>query len=225
MDLAPVWDQIAQNVRAVPQSGLLLGAVASMAVGLLGSVVLRYSPFLGRLLRGLSTLGLICILLLVVLQLSRMDSRFDLAVPELGMPEQIVAGGETRVALSPDGHFWLKAEVNGHPARFMVDTGATLTAVSPDTAEAANLEPRRGGIPVRMRTANGVVAAQMTNIEEFRFGNVEAQGLDAIIAPGLGRSNVVGMNLLSRLASWRVENNTLILVPKAANPGSEAPER
>jgi len=28
--------------------------------------------------------------------------------------------------------------------------------------------------------------------------------------------NVVGMNLLSRLASWRVENNMLILVPDPA---------
>ena len=47
----------------------------------------------------------------------------------------------------------------------------------------------------------------------MRFGNVAARGLDAIIAPGLGQTNVLGMNLLSRLASWRVEGDTLILVP------------
>jgi aspartyl protease family protein len=34
-----------------------------------------------------------------------------------------------------------------------------------------------------------------------------------VIAPGLGETNVIGMNLLSRLASWRVEDGTLILVP------------
>jgi aspartyl protease family protein len=64
-----------------------------------------------------------------------------------------------------------------------------------------------------MRTANGAVAAELTTIDELRFGSVAARGLDAVIAPGLGPTNVLGMNLLSRLASWRVEGNTMILVP------------
>jgi aspartyl protease family protein len=56
----------------------------------------------------------------------------------------------------------------------------------------------------------------------LRFGNVAAHGLDAIIAPGLGPTNVVGMNLLSRLSSWRVENNVLILVPHHPQPVAQA---
>ena len=64
-----------------------------------------------------------------------------------------------------------------------------------------------------MQTANGAVAAELTTIDELRFGNVAARGLDAVIAPGLGPTNVLGMNLLTRLASWRVEGDTMILVP------------
>ena len=64
-----------------------------------------------------------------------------------------------------------------------------------------------------MQTANGAVAAKLTTIDDLRFGNVAAQGIDAIIAPGLGPTNVIGMNVLSRLASWRVEGRTMILVP------------
>jgi aspartyl protease family protein len=153
------------------------------------------------------------VLAMVVLQLSRMDPRFEMAVPQLGLPEQVVEGRETRVPLAPDGHFWLRAKVNGMQANFLVDTGATLTAVSAETAERLGLEPRDAGIPIRMQTANGAVAAQLTTIDDLRFGNVAAHGLDAIIAPGLGPTNVIGMNLLSRLASWRVEGNTMILVP------------
>jgi aspartyl protease family protein len=124
--------------------------------------------------------------------------------------------------MARDGHFWLRAEINGVPARFLVDTGATLTAVSSDTAERAGLAPRRAGIPIRMQTANGMVAAKLTEIDDLRFGNVAAHGLDAIIAPGLGPTNVVGMNLLSRLSSWRVENNVLILVPHHPQPVAQA---
>jgi len=213
MELAPIWDQLAHSIRELPRSGLLIAAICAMAVGLVGTMVITRRPGLGRVMRTASTLCLMAVLLLIVLQLSRLDPRFSLAVPELGLPEQVVEGGETRVQMARDGHFWLTASVNGHRASFLVDTGATLTAVSAQTAESARLEARDGGLPIRLQTANGPVAAQLTSIDDLRFGNVAAHGLDAIIAPGLGQTNVIGMNLLSRLASWRVEGDTLILVP------------
>ncbi len=213
MEFAPIWDQLAHSIRELPRSGLLMAAIVAMGLGLLGTFVIGRSPVLGRAMRMASTLCLMAVLVLIVLQLSRLDPRFSLAVPELGLPEQVVEGGETRVEMARDGHFWLAASVNGHQANFLVDTGATLTAVSAETAEAARLEAREGGLPIRLQTANGAVAAQMTSIDELRFGNVAARGLDAIIAPGLGPTNVIGMNLLSRLASWRVEGDVLILVP------------
>jgi aspartyl protease family protein len=222
MDFAPVWDQLAQNIRAVPQSGLLLAALFAMVLGVLGAVTVRRAPALGRTLRVASTLGLMGVLVIVVLQLSRMDPRFEIAVPEFGLPEQVVEGGETRVPLARDGHFWLQARINGQPANFLVDTGATLTAVSSETAQRSGLEPRDTGIPVRMQTANGSVAAELTTIDELRFGSVAARGLDAVIAPGLGPTNVIGMNLLSRLQSWRVEDNVLILVPHNPQAALEA---
>ena len=213
MSLASVWDQLAHNIRVLPQSALMMAALAAMVIGICGSLVFRRSPALGRVLRGASTLGLMGVLVLVVLQLSRLDPRFEMAVPEFGLPKQVVEGGETRVPLAQDGHFWLHAKVNGVPTNFLVDTGATITAVSAETARRIGLEPREAGIPIRMQTANGTVAAQLTTIDDLRFGNVAAHGLDAIIAPGLGPTNVIGMNLLSRLASWRVEGRTMILVP------------
>jgi len=221
MDFAPVWDQLAHNIAQVPRSGLLLAALAAMIAGVIGSLTIRRVPALGRILRMASTLSLMGILVLVVLQLSRMDPRFEMAIPEIGLPEQVVEGGETRVEMAPDGHFWLRAEINRQPANFLVDTGATLTAISEQTANAAGLEPRDGGLPVRMQTANGTIPADLTTIDELRFGNVAARGLDAIIAPGMGPTNVIGMNLLSRLASWRVEGNTMILVPNHPHPAVE----
>ena len=129
--LASAFDAIAQIVRAVPRFELLMIALAAMVGGWIGSMLVRARVPGGRLIRTASTVALVGVLVTVVLQLSRMDPRLDIAVPEIGLPEQVVAGGETRVPLSPDGHFWLEAEVNGVPANFLVDTGATVTAVSP----------------------------------------------------------------------------------------------
>lgn len=214
MELTEIWNEAAAWIASLPQTGLLIAALAAMAISGLGSILMRFNRPVGRLLRGTATLALAGILLLVVLQMARFDSRFDVAVPELGMPKQIVEGGETRVRLAGDGHFWIRADVNGTQADFMVDTGATLTAVSEATAQAAGLLPRAGGLPVTLTTANGSVDAHLTSIDRMRFGNVEARGIDAVIAPNLGRMNVLGMNLLSRLASWRVEGDTLIMTPK-----------
>ena len=213
MELRVIWAGVAELIGSIPRTDLLWLALASLVLGWIGAALMKRSRVLGRLLGGASTVILVGILVTIVLQMSRLDPRIDLAVPELGLPSQVVEGDETRVPMAQDGHFWLKAEINGVPAEFLVDTGATLTAVNEDLALEAGLEPRRGGIPIMLNTANGQVTAQIAPIEELRFGNVAARGLDAVIAPNLGDVNVIGMNLLSRLASWRVEGQTLILVP------------
>ena len=209
-------------IAEIPRSGLLAAVVAALLGGWAGAWMMRRRLPLGYLVRTLSTAALVAILVTVVLQMSRLDSRVDFAIPEMGLPQQVVEGGETRIPMAPDGHFWLRAEVNGVPAAFMVDTGATLTAVSDGVAGRAGLEPRQGGIPIRLNTANGAISAQITSIDELRFGTITARGLDAVMAPNLGETNVIGMNLLSRLKSWRVEENVLILVPGNPQPVAEA---
>ena len=216
MDFQSAFDAIAEIIRAVPRSGLLVGTIAALFIGWIGAMMLRKKVAGGRLVRTVSTLALVGILLTVFLQLARFDPRLD-AVTELGMPEQRIVGEETLIPMAADGHYWLVAEVNGVPTRFLVDTGATLTAFSTRSAQQAGLEPRTGGLPVMLNTANGTVTADLTTVDSLRFGNIEAAGLDAVIAPNLGSTNVLGMNFLSRLDGWRVEQGDLILNPGAAN--------
>ncbi|MXO73665.1 TIGR02281 family clan AA aspartic protease [Altererythrobacter aerius] len=218
MDLQSIWQTATDIIRDVPRSGLLIATVAAVLGSVIGSAIARRHG-IGRFIATTSTIALAAILVVVMLQVSRFDPRLDIAVPELGLPRQTVEGGETRVPLAADGHFWIDATVNGHRAAFLVDTGATLTAVSAPLAAEAGLEPRQGGVPVRISTANGTVSAELTTIDTLAFGNISATGLDAVIAPNIGRTNVIGMNLLSRLGGWRVEDNTLVLSPRPSGAG------
>lgn len=197
-------------LREQPLLALAVGAIFAVT---LGGMIRRATPRLGGLVQGLGNLALVAALLLTIVQVARLTTGNDLALPQIGLPEQRVTGGETRIAMSNDGHFWVQAKVNGRPYRFLVDTGATLTALSESTATEAQvpIQPLRQS--VMMKTANGTIRAELARIDEMRFGNVVARDLDAVIAPGLGETNVLGMNLLSRLASWRVEGRTLVLVP------------
>jgi len=206
MDLA----SLPQYLLAHP---LLALALLSMVIAFLGGLLRRAAPPLGALLRWVGNLGLFGALLLTVLQVMRVSQGVDLALPQMGMPAQEVSGRETRIPLARDGHFWIRARVNGVPYRFLVDTGATLTAIAPELARQAQVEPQPMRQPIMLRTANGSVPAELVTIQELRIGNVIARDLDAVVAPGMGGTSVLGMNLLSRLASWRVEGKTMILTP------------
>jgi aspartyl protease family protein len=202
------------------QQPLLLLALVAIFISVLGSMLARPLPVFGKLLRAMGNLGLLATLLLTIAQAARFSSNSDFSLAIAGLKEQRVEGGETRIPMSPDGHFWVNATINGQPRRFLVDTGATLTALSESTAREAGIEPAELGRTIIIRTANGEVPAKTASIGEVRFGNVVARDLDAVIAAQFGETNVIGMNLLSRLGSWRVEGQTLILVPKDPQPES-----
>lgn len=192
---------------------LLTLAILAIFITVAGGMVRRSVPALGRLMQGAGNLGLLAALLLTIAQVTRLTTSSDLALPQIGMPKQSVVGNETRIPLSSDGHFWVSASLNGKPVRFLIDTGATLTAISEKTAIEAGVPENSMRQTLLMRTANGTVRAELASIEELRLGNIVARDLDTVVAPGLGDTNVIGMNLLSRLQGWRVEGKTLILVP------------
>jgi aspartyl protease family protein len=124
-------------------------------------------------------------------------------------------GGTLRVPMAPDGHFWVRARINGHEQRFLIDSGATTTALSTEAADAADLTIESGGLPVVIETANGAVRAKRTSIRRLSLGPILSKDLVAVVSPAFGEMNVLGMNFLSSLKGWRVEGRTLILEPHA----------
>lgn len=197
---------------------VLLGGLA-LLVAFAGSLVGRALPLTGRLLRILGNVVLFGILAVSIMRFVRLDPSFDALMPRFAMPVQQVAGGETRVPLSADGHYWIEAQVNGATVRFMVDTGATITALSADVAGASGVKPDPVRLPVIVRTASGTTSAEMGRVADLRFGNVVAYNLDVIISDSTGGLNVLGMNFLSRLKGWRVEEGVLILTPNSDQRG------
>jgi aspartyl protease family protein len=130
-----------------------------------------------------------------------------------GEAQQRVVGSTLRVAKALDGHFWVEGQVNGHSMRFLIDSGASITALSQDSAMAAGLNFDQSGFPIVLTTANGPVEAYRSNIATLEVGPLRASDLPIVVSPAFGDVNVLGMNFLSKLKGWRVEGDEMILEP------------
>ncbi|MFL6764945.1 MAG: TIGR02281 family clan AA aspartic protease [Sphingomicrobium sp.] len=175
--------------------------------------LLQRAPYIGRFIRFAFSLGLLAFLIFIVLQQAPYQPELARFTEKIGLDDQQVAGKELRVRMSADGHFWVVASINGVKRRMLIDSGATVTAISESTAREARVDASTGLAPVVLQTANGAAPAQTGKVEEIRVGNIVARNLRIVTSPGLGDLDVLGMNFLSKLQSWRVEDRTLILVP------------
>jgi aspartyl protease family protein len=190
--------------------------LALYAVGAALLLILLFRiPYVGRIFRFLFSLGLLALCLFVLFQHAPYDPNLARVLAKLGLDEQQVTGEGVRIRMSPDGHFWVRASLNGVERRMLVDSGASVTALSEATARLASVDRGANLLPVMLRTANGVVQAETGSVERLRIGGIEARNLRVVISPALGDVDILGMNFLSRLAGWRVEGRTLILTPKA----------
>ncbi|HXH17296.1 MAG TPA: TIGR02281 family clan AA aspartic protease [Sphingomonas sp.] len=188
-------------------------------------IVARRIPVIRTLVNLAITLAFIAMLFVAFGQRSQFDPYLGKIARFLKIEDQQVVGGEVRIRISPDGHFWARATIDGISRRLLIDSGATITAISETTADAAGIEARVGVVPIVLQTANGAIAAKTGKIADLRLGAIVARDLQVVVSPAFGDTNVLGMNFLSRLASWRVEENTLILVPHHPQKVDGADER
>ena len=184
----------------------------------ISALIARRVPLLRVAWMGLTWVGLFGVLLLVIGQREQFDPLLARAAKLFHLDDQSVVGAEVRIRMSPDGHFWARAKVSGVERRMLIDSGATVTALSTDTARAAGLEVRNSVFPMELRTANGSITAKVSTVDELRLGDVIARDLPVVVSPAFGDTDVLGMNFLSRLKSWRVEGRTLVLVPHHRDP-------
>jgi aspartyl protease family protein len=130
-----------------------------------------------------------------------------------GTSSQSVSAETIEVRRQDDGHYWLQVEVNGSPIRFMIDSGATTTAINANTASDNRVEVDSDGYPVIISTANGRVAANRGVVRTLTVGPHRISDHNVVVSESFGDTNVLGMNFLDSLQSWKVEGNVMTLQP------------
>ena len=139
---------------------------------------------------------------------------------EVGQRVRVAFGGGTPVATGErelvvprdeSGHFVLIGRVNGQPVRFLVDTGATDTVLSPADAQRLGIDPRSLSYGYRAETANGVGYAAAQTVERLEVGPIRADNFRVMVNQAPMSTSLLGMSFLGDLESYQVRGDRLTL--------------
>lgn len=123
-----------------------------------------------------------------------------------------VNGEVIEIRRGPDGHYHWPGTIDGRPVDFLVDTGATGTAIPASLARELRLESIG---TVQSSTAGGVVTGEVMRADIELRGGVRAQRLRVVALAGLDDRPLLGMDVLGRLR-WTQVDGVLRIEPRAA---------
>jgi aspartyl protease family protein len=131
------------------------------------------------------------------------------ALPQTQAPAR---GGMVVLEADRRGHYHGDLLLNGVVIEAMVDTGASVVAMSTEDAKRANIRVPGDAPKAQFRTANGIVTATIVRIPELRLQGVLVRDVEAsIMPPGSMQGTLLGMSFLKKLASFEIRGNTLVL--------------
>lgn len=128
-------------------------------------------------------------------------------------PLSLDGDGETvMLQRSGNGHFEVRAHVNGAAIVTIVDTGATNTVLTAEDARRAGIDPDTLSYSVPVMTANGQASAAFARADEIRVGDIVRRDMAVLVAEEgrLGRS-LLGMNFIGSLSGFDMRGDRLIL--------------
>jgi len=110
-----------------------------------------------------------------------------------------------------DGHFWATAYVNGTPVKFLVDTGASLVALSERDARRIGINTDKMEQNAKVRTAGGEVMAATAMIQKIEIDGVTVKNVQAVVIDKGLEHSLLGMSFLNRLDGWDVTANAIVI--------------
>lgn len=125
--------------------------------------------------------------------------------------QSVVSEDRIELPRAPDGHYYLTAQVNGEPIRFVVDTGASQVVLSQSDAERIGIDTGRLAYLGRAYTANGEVRTAPVRLKTVEVGPVRHEDVRAVVNEGEMSGSLLGMSYLQRFSSIEITGGKLVL--------------
>lgn len=143
----------------------------------------------------------------------RLATKVGLSAPPAALSSRPDGGAPTiTVAADLQGHFVVHPTLDGLRIRMLVDTGASLVALSHEDARRAGVKVSARDYTRRLSTANGVVEAAPVRIGEMRVGDILVRNVEAVVLPeGRLGTSLLGMSFLKRIGGFDISQGRLTL--------------
>jgi len=119
--------------------------------------------------------------------------------------------GKMVFQISPDGHFYIRAEVNGEQVRFLADTGATDIVLSPKTARRIGFDPETLRFDRVYHTANGQGRGASVTLTTMKIGSLHMENVAASVNEAEMNQSLLGMRFFNRLKGYTVKDGLLTI--------------
>ncbi len=133
-------------------------------------------------------------------------------VRNISTPSQAIhSNGKIELPRAPNGHYYLTAQVNGSPIRFVVDTGATGIVLNMADARSAGINPETLVFSGEALTANGPVSTAPVRLREIAIGPISDKEVRAWVNDGHMDISLLGMSYLQRFSRIEITPDALVL--------------
>jgi aspartyl protease family protein len=121
-------------------------------------------------------------------------------------------GRTVEIRAGAHGHYYASAEINGRHVDVMVDSGASIVALTFDDAQRAGLFIRDSDYTQRVNTANGLARIAPVVLDRVGIGDITVRNVPAAVSePGALTTSLLGMSFLNRLQRVDMRRGVLVL--------------
>jgi aspartyl protease family protein len=110
-----------------------------------------------------------------------------------------------------DGHFYADGNANGMQVRFLVDTGASVVALTAADAQRLGLYWNDSELQHVGRGVNGNVMGKPVEVADLRIGGLSAQNVRAVIIPNGLDVSLLGQSFLSRVGNVSISGDQMTM--------------
>lgn len=123
------------------------------------------------------------------------------------------SGTDAQVVKGADGHYWAHANIDGKAVRVLVDTGASVVALTRADALRLGVDPEPEAFTGKVQTASGVVRAAPVQLKSVSVAGARVDRVEALVVEQGLEYSLLGMSYLGRLSAFSATPAGLTLRP------------
>jgi len=120
-------------------------------------------------------------------------------------------GAVASIQKAADGQYWTEARVNSTTIKFLVDTGASVVALTPEDAQRAGFQLRDLVYDAPVNTAAGRIMAARIDLKVISIGGVTVRKVRGVVIPDGLTHSLLGMSFLGELQKVEATRTALLL--------------